>query len=60
MSRIDPEHADSTPPDLFVAADILTREEPDEDDDEDDDDGNGKGEEDDDDDDGENDDGYSE
>jgi hypothetical protein len=56
MSRIDPEHADSTPPDLLVAAGILTRQEPDEDEDEEEaeDDGN------DEDDDGENDDGYSE
>jgi|HubBroStandDraft_3_1064219.scaffolds.fasta_scaffold2389445_1 hypothetical protein len=67
MSRIHPEHNDSAPPDLFVAADILTREEPDEDDDEDDDDGNGNGngkdeedDDDDEDDDEENDDGYSE
>ena len=64
MSRLHPEHTDSAPRDLLVAADVLTRQEPDEEEDDEEDDGNGKDDEgdedDDDDDDDENDDGYSE
>lgn len=61
MSRLHPEHTDSAPPDLLVAADVLKRQEPDEEEDEEEDDHNGKDDEDDeDDDDDENDDGYSE
>ena len=55
MSRIRPEYLDPDPPDRWVAANVLVRQEPDEEEEENEGDGN-----EDDDDDDKDDDGYSE